>query len=77
MIDTVAIFKAKQELNKFLNEHPHLKAFQKQIDEQLKSAGNDHNRRVVLTRMIVEHLTKLANASKELYNAALPILPKT
>jgi hypothetical protein len=55
----IAVFQAKQALNKFLNENPHLKPMQKQIDEMLQGAGSQHNRMVLLGQKMKDNQDKL------------------
>jgi hypothetical protein len=65
-IDTVAYFTAKQNLNKYLNENPHLRPLQKQIDALMKHAGSDHNRMALLTQLITKNVADLQAAFKDL-----------
>ncbi len=70
MEKSVRIFEAKQALNKFLNENPHLKPMQAKIDSVLKGAVNQNNRIVLLQSMITENLTQLTDALKDLQECA-------
>lgn len=62
MTDSAAIFKAKQELNQFLAEHPQYREMQKEIDIALKKAGSQHNRLAVIHTMMIRSLCKLNDA---------------
>ena len=49
VIDKTKYFEAKRKLNEFLEQHPEMKSFQKQIDEVLEKAGdNPENRLTVI-----------------------------
>ena len=60
IINKQDVFKYKKELADFLEEHPHMVPFQKEIDEALRKAGsNPHNRMTVLQAMMYERARKL------------------
>jgi len=65
-IDTAALFKAKQALNAFLEDHPELKDFQKEIDGNLNMSGNSQNRIAILTAMMRKNVSDLANKFNEI-----------
>ena len=65
-MNTKRYFELKQELNKFLEENPHLKELQKEIEEKLDKAGSDHNRMVVIQEMMMESLRDLGDNFKKL-----------
>jgi len=50
---------ARQKRDRLLEEHPKLKAFQKQIDRCLDNAGSSENRMAVLAIMIEAKLKEL------------------
>lgn len=58
-MDTRQIFEIKQQLNQFLEQHPHLKPLQAEIDMALKCAGNQNNRNVLLQVMMQEKVQEL------------------
>jgi methionine salvage enolase-phosphatase E1 len=58
-MDTEKIWLAKQELNKFLREHPELADVQAMIEENLRRAGNQENRMAVLASFLRESLIEL------------------
>lgn len=60
------LFEAKMELNRFLEEHPHLKPFQAKLDSQLNNAGSNHNRMVILKSMLFSKLYELERALNNL-----------
>lgn len=53
------VFQAKMELNTFLKKHPELRFYQKQLDKTLNKAGSNHNRMVVLGRLINDNVQDL------------------
>ena len=57
-----SVEEAKKDLEDFLEEHPHLREFQKEIDRRLKKAVTPENRRGVLTFMIEERKAALSQA---------------
>jgi hypothetical protein len=59
MTDTKAYFQAKQDLQHFLEENPHFKKKQKEIDLFLNSAGCQHNRCVFIQIMMADSLNDL------------------
>ena len=65
-MNTKAIFEAKQALNKFLNENPHLKEQQAKLDFILNNAGNSTNRIAILTQLLRKNLYDLRQACGEL-----------
>lgn len=64
MINTEELFKLKQSLNKFLEEHPHLKSYQDEIEKELDKAGNQHNRLVIINKLLMEKVKELHDALK-------------
>lgn len=52
IINAQGLFKAKQELNQFLEENPHLKPIQQEIERHLSAAATPHNRMLVLARFM-------------------------
>ena len=62
----VKMFLLKQELNKFLDEHPELKPMQAEIDNLLAGAGSQHNRNVFLSYMMRDKLLELKGKLVEL-----------
>jgi recombinational DNA repair ATPase RecF len=65
-MDTVALFKAKQELNRFLEENPRAKDMQKAIDVSLAKCGNNvTNRIAVLNAMMATSLSELHRTLRE------------
>ena len=50
---------ALMERDRFLREHPELRAFQRKIDERLRRAGSAHNRLVVIYEMMMESFAEL------------------
>ncbi len=70
-VNTEALFKAKQDLNQFLAEHPELVEQQGKIDAALRKCGdNPHNRMAVLRSLMRESLSSLGKAMGELKEAA-------
>jgi hypothetical protein len=66
-INTEKYFKAKQELNRFLQEHPELLPLQQQIDGMLQKIGNNPlNRNVALQSMMIEMVRKLQSAFQDI-----------
>ncbi|HUM42169.1 MAG TPA: hypothetical protein PKI14_04395 [Fervidobacterium sp.] len=65
-MNTRQIFELRQEINKFLEEHPEYRQFQKDIEARLKSAGNSHNRMALLNMMMQENVGRLAKLWREL-----------
>ena len=61
-MDTQKFFKAKQDLNEFINKHPFLRPMQDEIDKRLNKAGNLENRLIIMKQIITEILTE--NAKK-------------
>jgi uncharacterized coiled-coil DUF342 family protein len=68
--ETEKLFQAKQDLAKFLEEHPELRDFQAKIDASLKKCGNSHNRIAVLSQMMREKLIELGDACRGVVKAA-------
>ncbi len=50
---------ALMERDRFLREHPELRAFQRKIDERLRRAGSAHNRLVVIYEMMMDSFMEL------------------
>lgn len=71
--DSEAIFKAKQELNLFLKEHPEYQDRQKSIDLALKKAGNQHNRLAVIQSLMMQSLFHLNDALQEIKNGVAQV----
>ena len=65
-MNTVDVFLRKQELNKFLNENPHLKETQLKIDALLKAAGSSHNRMALLANLMNNRMTELHKLNTDL-----------
>lgn len=65
-MDSEAYFKAKSNLNQFLAENPRLKPMQAEIDRVLDSAGNNHNRLVILKKLMMDKVKELENALLDL-----------
>jgi len=66
-MDSMAMFKAKQELNQFLQDHPELRDLQTCIDETLRKAGPDvHNRLAAFNVIVRETARELAHRLTEL-----------
>jgi hypothetical protein len=65
-MDTQALFKAKQDLNQFLREHPDLQPLQDKIDRVLNLAGNQQNRLAALSHLLNNSLKELNEVLKEL-----------
>ena len=57
---------ALKERDAFLKQHPHLKAFQNEIDALLDKSGNSKNRLAVLAMMIQSKLVELNQCSANL-----------
>ena len=57
---------ALRERDAFLQQHPHLKAFQNEIDTLLDKSGNSKNRLAVLAMMIQGKLVELNQCSANL-----------
>lgn len=75
MIDSEALFKAKQELNQFLEKNPQAREFQKQIDELLKKAGdNPQNRMMALQDMMLFKIAELQESFQKVKDAAESII---
>ena len=55
-----------RERDAFLQQHPHLKAFQNEIDTLLDKSGNSKNRLAVLAMMIQGKLVELNQCSANL-----------
>lgn len=56
---TKDLFSLKKELNLYLEENPHLKPYQKKIDEMLSGAASQHNRMVLLDQMMKDKVLEL------------------
>jgi predicted nuclease with TOPRIM domain len=69
MIDTEALFKAKQNLQQFLTEHPELQEKQAQIEAVLNKCNNSHNRLAVIQSMMMESVRELSKALNKLKDA--------
>jgi seryl-tRNA synthetase len=68
MIDTAKVFELKRAIQALIKERPELAAFQKEIDKTLAGAGSQHNRMVLLQRMMREkqqELNSVLNTLKE------------
>lgn len=65
-MNTADVFLKKQELNKFLNENPHLKETQLKIDALLKTAGSSHNRMALLANLMNNRMTELHKLNTDL-----------
>jgi hypothetical protein len=50
------IKKAVEARNQFLAENPEMQAFQDEIEDRLKKAGNSNNRQVILREMMLERV---------------------
>lgn len=50
---------ALKERDRFLDEHPELRRLQSEIDHKLQNAESDHNRLVLLHKMMMESFTKM------------------
>ena len=60
VIDKKSIFKAKQQLNDFLKENPHLQKMQEDIEKALEKAGKDSNNRItILHEMLMASVREL------------------
>ena len=51
--------RARRERNRLLEEHPHLRAYQDEIDRKLTGAGSTENRMAVLGLMMEAKLNEL------------------
>ena len=58
-MDTTKYFEAKQALNKFLEEHPHMNAYQAEIEKVLDNMGTEHNRMAMLSIMMKDKVKEL------------------
>ena len=67
-VDCKALFKAKQELNQFLQEHPKYKEMQKSIEITLSKAGSQHNRLAAIQSLMLQSMFLLNNALQGLKN---------
>ena len=57
-----AIRRAVETRDRFLEENPHLKPFQEEIDKRLKAAGSIENRMTILRCMMYDKLEGLRHA---------------
>jgi len=62
IMNTQALFKAKQDLNQFLREHPELQPLQDRVDRVLNQAGNQQNRIAILSHLLSNSLKDLTEA---------------
>lgn len=65
-MDTVKLFKLKQELNAFLEAHPELKPLQLEIETELDKAGCQENRLKVISNLMMSKFFELNDALKSL-----------
>ena len=71
-INTEAMFKAKQDLNNFLKEHPELQPLQVEIDQMLAKVGNDpDNRNSAIQAMMIAFVRKLNDQFQELKGTSM------
>ena len=73
MIDTEALFKAKQALNQFLIENPKAIKMQKELEEMLNNAGSLQNRRALLSWKIQENALRLGSTLEDLVKEVIKI----
>jgi len=75
MIDSVAYFKAKQELNKFLEDNPRAKEMQAKIEDALSKCGdNSQNRISTLYTMMAMNVASLQEKLMEVKTEAEKII---
>lgn len=75
MIDSIAYFKAKQELNKFLEENPRAKEMQAKIEEAIEKCGdNSQNRISTLYTMMAMNVASLQEKLLEVKTQAERIM---
>lgn len=58
--------KAKEELDRFLKEHPELGEYQDEINESMKYAESPEERMLILVNKIVENNNRLIKVLNEL-----------
>jgi DnaJ-domain-containing protein 1 len=76
--DTEALFKAKQALNKFLEENPKAKDMQAKIEAELKKCGNNqHNRMAAIKTMMILSVRELQSKFAEIKNLAQDVIKPT
>jgi hypothetical protein len=69
--DTEALFKAKQELNRFLEENPRAREMQAKIEEELRKCGNNsQNRMAALRTMMIMNVAELQEKFSEIRSLA-------
>jgi len=74
-IDKQALFKAKLELADFLEQYPHMRPFQEEINEELRKAGSSsHNRMVVLQQLMNERIKRLGCAMEDLRKESIKVI---
>jgi len=67
MIDIEKLTKALAARDKFLNENPEAREYQREIDAELDKAGESmHNRLAIMENLIVEKRLELVRVLKEL-----------
>ena len=77
VIDKTKYFEAKRKLNEFLEQHPEMKSFQKQIDEVLEKAGdNPENRLTVIFSMMMDSFRSLNSNINELNGGVQEVTSK-
>jgi DNA repair exonuclease SbcCD ATPase subunit len=59
LIDKQQYFKAKQQLQQFLDKHPEMKQLQQKIDKALENAGSIENRLTIISTMMFQSLEQL------------------
>jgi uncharacterized coiled-coil DUF342 family protein len=59
LIDKQQYFKAKQQLQQFLDQHPEMKQLQQKIDKALENAGSIENRLTIISTMMFQSLDQL------------------
>ena len=60
------LLRAIKERDSFLEKHPHLKEFQKEIDRRMRGAGSFENRMAILMMMIDGKMAELRENLEEL-----------
>ncbi len=72
-----ALNKALKEREAFLEAHPGMRPFQREIDRVLENSGPPENRLSVLCLMIEGKLQELREQLQNLYNLLVPILTRS
>ncbi len=49
----------REELEAFLDKNPHLRKFQKELDNKRKSAGNSENRLIIMNQLMTDKFHEL------------------